>query len=433
MSLGLMGGPPALSKTQLEKLEAKRHKATWTGMLLFIITLMVFLSSFKAYRIPIGSLLVHAYLIPLGLLGLFCLFTRLAYFPRHILVWISIFTVLYSFSTSASPGALEESAKIIGGMATIVIVALLVRSEADFRLGSLGLIFSISALAALALLWKHDSFDGADSLDMSNENGFSLYTLPPLLLGSALLFERKGGKYWVMVLPCILTIVVAMFSNANRSGWLCIGIIFLMQLWRPKTIRIIPWFLLLGLAGYLAVDHFADKKLMQLRFEETVSGKTADHLRVELFVAAVEIGMEYPILGITPQQVMFALADKIMYRHAIDAHNVFGYVIAGCGLIIFSILIYIGWLLWRRPPSERKTGLSRLLPFSGSPHFRLLRMMLVLWFVRGNFSREVLYAPAFCIGLGLVIGLCITHGMWVKPAKSKRPLPKYQPLALGTP
>src|SRR5690349_6784784 len=112
MPFGLVGGPPALSKTQLEKLEAKRNKATWTGVLLFIITLMVFFSSFKAYRIPIGSLLVHAYLIPVGLLGVFCLMTRITTFPRHILVWLAIFTGLYSFSTSASPGALEESAKI---------------------------------------------------------------------------------------------------------------------------------------------------------------------------------------------------------------------------------------------------------------------------------------------------------------------------------
>jgi hypothetical protein len=183
----------------------------------------------------------------------------------------------------------------------------------------------------------------------------------------------------------------------------------------------------------LAVDHFADKKLMQLRYEETLSGRTADHLRVQLFMGALEIGMEYPILGVTPQQVMFVLADKIMYKNAIDAHNVFGYIIAGCGLIIFAIFMYIGWLLWRRPPTEKKEGLSRILIFSGSPHFRLLRMMLILYFVRGNFSREVLYVPGFCIGMGLIIGLCIANGMWAKQPKKTRPLPQFHPLALGTP
>jgi hypothetical protein len=34
-------------------------------------------------------------------------------------------------------------------------------------------------------------------------------------------------------------------------------------------------------------------------------------------------------------------------------------------------------------------------------------MMAILWFVRGQFTREILYNPTFNIALGLVIGLCI--------------------------
>jgi hypothetical protein len=37
----------------------------------------------------------------------------------------------------------------------------------------------------------------------------------------------------------------------------------------------------------------------------------------------------------------------------------------------------------------------------------LCRMMIVLWVIRGMFTREILYNPAFNVGLGLCIGLLI--------------------------
>jgi hypothetical protein len=36
-----------------------------------------------------------------------------------------------------------------------------------------------------------------------------------------------------------------------------------------------------------------------------------------------------------------------------------------------------------------------------------MRMLIILWVVRGTFSREILYNPAFCIAIGLTIGLCL--------------------------
>jgi hypothetical protein len=39
----------------------------------------------------------------------------------------------------------------------------------------------------------------------------------------------------------------------------------------------------------------------------------------------------------------------------------------------------------------------------------LLRLMLMLWALRGLFTREILYNPGFCMGIGLAIGLCIVE------------------------
>jgi hypothetical protein len=215
-----------------------------------------------------------------------------------------------------------------------------------------------------------------------------------------------------------------MFSNANRSGWLGVVLILIMQLCRPKTIRVIPWVLVLGLAGYWAVNTFADKELIKTRYDESLTDRSADSLRIQLLKAAFEVGLENP-LGVSPQNVQFELAKKIDWKTAIDAHNVFGYIVAGCGYLVLAVFFALGWVLWRRPISERVAGISAWMIFSGSPPFRLLRMMLAMWFIRGIFSREILYSPGFCIGLGMTIGLCISQGMWKLQSPPRAAVPRF--------
>ena len=44
--------------------------------------------------------------------------------------------------------------------------------------------------------------------------------------------------------------------------------------------------------------------------------------------------------------------------------------------------------------------------------FTLVELMVVLTVIRGLFSREILYAPGFAIGLGLAIGFCMIKQVW---------------------
>jgi hypothetical protein len=408
-----------------------RTSLTLSGFVISLVMLSVSLSAFERFRIPVGGLMVHAYLVALAPLGLFVLLYRLGDFPRGILVCLLLFTTLYCFSTLGYAGAPQESVKMIAGTATIIVTALMIRSEADFRLATTALLWAIALLALYGLFNKQGSYVGADPMQGTNENAFSLYSLPPLLLAGTLLFEKKGRKYWIWLLPGIMMIVVATFSSGNRAAWLGVVMILLMQLCRPKTIRIIPFVILLGAAGYFAVSFFGDKEIVRVRYEESLHKNKSDDLRLQLFLTAFKIGFENPILGVAPQYVHFQLAREIHYKTGIDAHNVFGYIVAGCGLLIFALFMFLGYLLWRRPESERRSGLSSFLILSGSPHFRMLRMMLVMWIMRGSFSREILYSPGFCIGLGLVIGLCIVHGMW-KPVPASRRIPSLAGPALAT-
>ena len=66
--------------------------------------------------------------------------------------------------------------------------------------------------------------------------------------------------------------------------------------------------------------------------------------------------------------------------------------------------MYAGWTLWRIKPAVPLTPL-------GEQDFRaacaLLRMMIALWFVRGQFTHEIIYSPTFGIGIGLALGYCL--------------------------
>ena len=95
----------------------------------------------------------------------------------------------------------------------------------------------------------------------------------------------------------------------------------------------------------------------------------------------------------------------IFHSSVIEAHNVFVHVFAGSGMICFVALLAAGWTLWVWKPRRGPKTLGKGDPFRDAR--RLMRMMVILWVVRGSFTREILYNPSFNIALGLTIGLCM--------------------------
>jgi len=73
-------------------------------------------------------------------------------------------------------------------------------------------------------------------------------------------------------------------------------------------------------------------------------------------------------------------------------------------MICFAALLGVGWTMWNL--KARGGGkIGRDDPLRDAR--RLMRMMVILWVVRGMFTREILYNPSFNIALGLTIGLCM--------------------------
>jgi hypothetical protein len=102
----------------------------------------------------------------------------------------------------------------------------------------------------------------------------------------------------------------------------------------------------------------------------------------------------------------------------IETHNVYAHLFAASGVICLFLTFYCGFLMWTcRPP--------RPLPPKRAERFRearrLLRYMLMLWLLRGFFTHEIIFSPAFCMGIGLCIGFCLLplKGPLLKPRRTE--------------
>ena len=84
----------------------------------------------------------------------------------------------------------------------------------------------------------------------------------------------------------------------------------------------------------------------------------------------------------------------------------FAHLIGGTGFPCTLALFATAAALWFWRPKIRP---GTQLGASFYDARNLLRMTLVLWAVRGLFTREILYNPGFCIAVGLAIGLCIVE------------------------
>jgi O-antigen ligase len=303
-------------------------------------------------------------------------------------------------------------------LVTIITCALLVRKRGDFVAGSLGLCIGVALLAIRGV--TADAHGGEDIMEGANKNSYSLYALPALLLAGFICTRWKDVPKIIKLalIFCMLPTLAAIFMGGNRSGYVGAVLVGLMIFWDQRGRGMI----LVGAVALVVavlIVQFGDTEVLDRRINQTIEGNKSDDLRVAIIQACAEIALENPLIGVSPQQLPFEIARKVESSNwnQLDSHNVFGHIAAGSGLICFTALIAAGWAMWTWGPGLRKIPKDDPLY---APR-RLLRMMVLLWVIRGLFTREVLYNPSFCIALGLVIGLCIL-------AESARSKQKQRPI-----
>ena len=156
------------------------------------------------------------------------------------------------------------------------------------------------------------------------------------------------------------------------------------------------------------LSQYGSTAVFEQRMEATVEGHESDDLRKDILWACLSIGLENPIIGVSPQKLPWEIGSRTSVLHrfnVVDSHNVFAHLFASSGVLCMVALGAVAWTMWFwKPRNGVKVG-GKDDPLRDAR--TLLRMMVVLWFVRGAFTREILYNPSFNIAIGLSIGLCL--------------------------
>jgi len=399
------------------------------GLLLFVIGLLIVGSGFTSFRPSVFGLSLHPYLIPLAAAVPLVLMARLTEFPVRVLAAMLVFAGMYTFSVLSGTLSVGEIFKVGSFVITVVTCALLVRRRGDVVAGSLGLCLAVALLASRGLS-EEVAATGVDTIQGANKNSYSMFALPAILLAGFIYLNMKGTPYLVklMLVGCTLPALAAIFMSGNRSGYLGAVLIGAMLFWNRRGRGLIFVAIITATVAF-GIIQFGTTKVLDQRLRQTVEGNASDNYRLEIFLTSLKVGFENPIIGVSPQGLPYELGRRtsILYGHGyIDPHNVYGHIIGGSGLICFGAFVALGWLLWNWKPRDGHK-ITKQEPLNDAR--KLLRMMIVLWAVRGIFTREVLYAPAFGIGLGLAIGLCILYESLGAAVKEKSsPSAKTYPL-----
>jgi hypothetical protein len=424
--------PPVVAARSEPRSKAVSDKLTVQGIALFVIGLAIATSAFERFRLDLGGLHVHLYLWLMAPFFLYMMATSYGDFPPVLLAALLVFTGMYAVST-LSGGSINfnEAIKLFASIATLMTGVLMVRSEADFRAGVLGLSIAIGFLAFFNLEATANASHSV--METGNKNAYSLYALPVMLLSGFLLVKKNNrSSLWVKLILLVFTFapLIVIFMGANRSGWLgCLLIALMLMIVRGFDLRGVFLVGILGYAAFFVITNFGTTKIFTYRLQQTFVEGThgSDEKRRDLLFAAVQTGLENPIAGVSPQRLPYELSQRLGLGYLIASHNVVGELVGGSGLICSGALLLFAVLLWRLKPQHPGMPLS--------PNFResrkLVRMILVLWLFRGFFTGEILFSPSFSLSVGMVIGLCLAierHELAQCKAALTRPNPAFVPL-----
>ena len=376
---------------------------------LFWVTLATAGSAFNALRFELGGMAFHPYILLLCLL-VFRAVSRLHHFPARIGRPGMVFLLLYITSLIQGTSFLIQLSKI-GLMAiTLVMIAVSVRSENDFMAGSLGLGIGIGILCIRGMAHGLGAFGSINPIDGSQKNAFSLYYLPALTLCLYLLFSGQLTLQRRLFLAALVTLIFAAIAlSKNRSGWLTSGLLVLLLFsTNQHRFRLAAFLAIASILAYVVASLVtADADAVYER--DAINAAQSDQLRMELILNAFLIGLQHPLLGVSPTKLGYSLSTLVQVNEkSIDCHNLTGYLIGGSGFLTFGAFCFFV-LAMLRPP--RAFQMAEPNPMAKRAA-RILAIMAAIMLVRSQFQEDVLFSATFTAGLGLCIGLCICTGVY---------------------
>lgn len=394
-------GPPAVDRGGI----TKGHKVQ--SVILILVGVLVGTSAFPSLRPDIFGLLLHPYLIPC----LFVFFTNrtrvLRRVPKNLRTSVVSFLALWLAASLLDVRGLKELVRFVTSTVAAATVCYMVKSEEDFRKGALGL-----AIAGLVIASKGGGLDpdtvglaGINPFgDVGNKNLVSLYTIPCFAFALEALLDRGMSRLRRLIAAaCSFALVVVTMQSANRSGWVGIGIVasfaILARLRRRRGFAAG----LLWIGVLLAtVDRFVPRDLVAYRVEYTREGNSSDEVRKSLASEALSIAIANPFLGVGPTRLCLELSRRVIPEAgSVEPHNMFGYIAGGLGIPALLAFFAIGASVLKAGQSLGTSYPERALMLSG---------FLLIFAYRGLFTHEILWAPAFSVGFGLLLGLATIPG-----------------------
>lgn len=387
--------------------EAGTSKVTGSGVLLFCIGALFFGSAFKATRIAIGPMYVHPALL-LIVPALFALLPKIDQLRTKIVPSAALFMVAFASSAIFYPAFspwVSEFIKIGAMFGCVIVGALLPKTVADIQAATFGMAAAACVMAVRVLTDTGTTIGGTTFIEMGNKNQYSMFALPPLLLMGYFVLGYRGSKSLKIVYSgAIAVLFSAILLSGNRSGWAAAAFaLAALYALSGAGLKLRGW-LFAGIAAlgvyYMIGSMGAD--VVEERIELTQSGYASDEKRIDLLTESLRLGMENPILGTGPMRLEVALTKRIPQAggsRAISPHNMTAFVVGGLGLFGTGALLWFFSALWSTP-KPRVAGER----FVMSPT-AFVRLALVLFLVRGQFTEAILWSLPFGLLLGLAVAL----------------------------
>ena len=188
-----------------------------------------------------------------------------------------------------------------GILATIMVCAFWFGAGEISWLRVLGLVVAVGILAVRAL--RIDA-NNVEAMEGANKNSYSLFALPMILLAGYIVLNLKNIPKVIkgVLIACSIVSLAAIFLSANRSGYLGAVFVAVMLFWKRRTTGL----LLVGLVAITVaygVVRFGSTAVFDERMRQTVKGNDSDNLRRDIFFACLQIGLENPLIGVSPQRI----------------------------------------------------------------------------------------------------------------------------------
>ena len=378
------------------------NQSSLTGRLLFSAAVMIAFSGNLDFRIPLAGVFIHPYLFVFIPLTLVIISERRNSLPPVFYLLSAAFLVLVFISMSRYFFHKGEMLKLVTTFSTLAISALAIKNRADVYLCFVGICIAVFFFTVLGTLDNEATLAGMQfTKGLGNKNAYSLYSIPAFFLALSYfsLGKRSINIESFLVLCCMLLLTWAILVSGNRSGWIGYVLAFALLFFRKRQkIR----FVVVGLMVFAAIYVFSAEttsRMVAHKAQRSTQMYAGDVTRWKILESAGEIIIDAPLIGLSPRGLALELGYKVKGRNGydLDPHNVFLYLLGAYGVpatLVFFGLIYA----IVRPRSALKGRPDTLMVWD------YVRLLVILWLVRGIFTREILAAPAFIVSIGAAWG-----------------------------